>query len=81
VGQTVRLVYPRSPDLNGSLTISAEDVTLHAGLPAASRAGDYDCDGDSDDVDRQLLQSEMGQDCQTVGVLSSTWGRLKAAYR
>lgn len=81
LGQTVRVAYPRSTDLDGSLTVNQQDVDLHAALPAASRAGDYDCDGDSDASDRQQVTLQMGQDCGTVDVLSCTWGRVKAAYR
>jgi hypothetical protein len=81
LGQTVRVVYPRSPDLSGNLAVGAEDAALHAALPTASRAGDYDCDGDSDAADRAQITLEIGQDCGTVDVLSSTWGRVKGLYR
>lgn len=81
LGSTVRIVYPRSPDLSGNLLVGAEDAALHAALPLASRAGDYDCDGDSDAADRTHIALEMGQDCGAVGVLSSTWGRVKGIYR
>jgi len=81
LGQTVRIVYPRSPDLSGNLTVGPEDSALHGGLAIHSRAGDYDCDGDSDAADRTQITLEMGQDCGTVDVLSSTWGRIKGSYR
>jgi hypothetical protein len=81
LGQTVRIVYPRSPDLSGNLTVGAEDAALHAALPSSARAGDYDCDGDSDAADRAQITLEMGQDCGTVNVLSCTWGRVKGLYR
>jgi hypothetical protein len=81
LGTTVRIAYPRATDLNGDLAVSQQDVDLHAALPANSRAGDYDCDGDADATDRAAIQAQLGQDCDSTGVLSSTWGRVKATYR
>lgn len=80
-GQMIRLAYPRSTDLNGDLVVTSADVTLHASLPASSRAGNYDCDSDCDAADRAVIQAEVGQDCATVPVLSSTWGRIKGFFR
>lgn len=79
--QTILIAYPRSTDLNGDLAVTSADVTLHAALPASARAGNYDCDGDSDASDRAFITAELGQDCNTVPVLNSTWGALKALYR
>ena len=79
--QTILIAYPRSPDLNGDLAVTSADVTLHSGLPSNARAGNYDCDGDSDVADRAYITAELGQDCNTVPVLNSTWGALKASYR
>ena len=79
--QTILVAYPRSTDLNGDLAVSSADVTLHAALPANARAGNYDCDGDSDSDDRARITAELGQDCSTVPVINSTWGALKASYR
>jgi len=81
VGGTIRILHPRTTDLNGDLQITSADVSAHSALPANSRLGDYDCDGDSDAVDRALITAELGQNCSTVPVLPSTWGRLKDVYR
>jgi hypothetical protein len=79
--QTIVLAHVRSTDLNGDLAVTAADVTLHQGLPANSLAGDYNCDGVTDSVDRGILSVEVGTDCNTTPVLDSTWGKLKASYR
>jgi hypothetical protein len=81
IGQTVGFAYPRSTDLNGDLTVTQADADLHAALPADARAGDYNRDGASDATDRLQITSQIGHDCQSVTVLSSTWGRVKAVYR
>jgi hypothetical protein len=80
VGQTVGFAYPRSTDLDGDLVVTATDAALHDALPPNARAGDYDRDGDSDAADRLQITSQIGHDCDTVPVLSSSWGRLKALY-
>jgi hypothetical protein len=80
-GQNIVIAHPRSTDLNGDLAVTSADVTIHQGLPANSFAGDYNCGGGSTAADRAILQSQLGQDCNTVPVLDFTWGALKATYR
>jgi hypothetical protein len=81
IGQTVGFAFPRSTDLDGDLAVTQADADLHAALPADARAGDYNRDGASDATDRLQIASQIGHDCQSVAVLSSTWGRVKAVYR
>lgn len=71
----------RSPDLNGDLAMNASDQTTHQGLSSSSLIGDFDCDGDTDGADLALLTDRLGENCFTVQVDGSTWGRIKALYR
>jgi hypothetical protein len=77
----VRGAFARSTDLDGDLTVEAEDVTAHQALASNARAGDYDCDGDADAADRQFVQNQLGHNCLTVPVLRRSWGSLKSFYR
>jgi hypothetical protein len=81
VGGTIRILHPRTTDQTRDLQFTVADVNAHAALPVSSRLGDYDCDGDSDAADRAIISAELGQNCSSVPVLSSTWGRLKNLYR
>lgn len=81
VATTLCFSRPRSPDIDASLVVDGLDQSAHDALPVDALHGDYNCDGFSDAADRALLDARFGEDCATVQVDASTWGRIKALYR